>query len=135
MTQFLHLVIGDNLEETSRKVVEVVTKEGGVDEWGTTHNSIFGAAKDQACHFSQRKVLQTRPFGQKSIWVPEKRPNVVIGSNVVKPSKAVKLVGIWLDKTLTWKEQAAASVAKGQEWIINFRRLSQVAGGVGMTYI
>ncbi|KAJ6470023.1 hypothetical protein C8R45DRAFT_797681, partial [Mycena sanguinolenta] len=62
-------------------------------------------------------------------------PDLVIGGSIVKPSKAVKLVGIWLDEALTWKEQAAVAVAKGQEWIINFRRLSQVAGGVGATYI
>ncbi|KAJ6469934.1 hypothetical protein C8R45DRAFT_837005, partial [Mycena sanguinolenta] len=38
-------------------------------------------------------------------------------------------------RSLTFKEQAAAAVAKGQEWIINFRRLGRVAGGVGMTHI
>jgi hypothetical protein len=67
--------------------------------------------------------------------VPERRPNLVIGGNVVKPSGAVKLVGIWLDEKLTFKQQAAAAVAKGQEWMVNFRRLGRVAGGVGMAYI
>jgi hypothetical protein len=68
------LAIGNNLVETSRTVTDVVTRDGGADEWGMTHNSVFGAAKDQACHFSQCRVLQHQPFGQKSIWVPERRP-------------------------------------------------------------
>jgi hypothetical protein len=54
---------------------------------------------------------------------------------VVRPEKAVKLVGIWLDEKLTFKEQAAAVLAEGQEWLINFRRLACVKGGVGATYI
>ncbi|KAF7373394.1 RNA-directed DNA polymerase from transposon X-element [Mycena sanguinolenta] len=129
------LAVGNTLVETSGMVAEIVTKDGGVNEWGVTHNSVFGAAKDQACHFSQRKVLRRRPFGQKSVWEPERRPNLVINGHVVKPSKAVKLVGIWLDEKLTFKEQAAAAVAKGQEWIVNFRRLGRVAGGVAAAYI
>ncbi|KAF7337390.1 RNA-directed DNA polymerase from transposon X-element [Mycena sanguinolenta] len=129
------LAIGNTLVETSRMVTELVTKEGGVNEWGVTHNSAFGAAKDQACHFSQRRVQRDRPFGQKSVWEPEKRPNLVIDGHVVKPSTAVKLVGIWLDEKLTFKEQAAAAVAKGQEWVVNFKRLGRVAGGAGMNHI
>ncbi|KAF7346431.1 RNA-directed DNA polymerase from transposon X-element [Mycena sanguinolenta] len=110
--------------------------EGGWSERvGMTHNSTFGAAKDQVCHFSQRRVTQTRPFGQKSVMVPEKRPNLVIDGHDVRPSKAVKLVGIWLDENLTFKEQAAAAVAKGQEWVVNFKRLGKVTGGVGTSYI
>jgi hypothetical protein len=40
------LAIGDTFEETNQKIVETVTREGGVNEWGMSHNSIFGAAKD-----------------------------------------------------------------------------------------
>jgi hypothetical protein len=129
------LAIADTLVETTRMVREVVMKEGGADEWGVTHNSVFGAAKDQVCHYSQRKVLQTRPFGQTSVWIPERRPNLVINNVVVKPSKAVKLVGIWIDEKLTFKEQGAAAIAKGQEWLVSFRRLARISGGVGPTYI
>ncbi|KAJ7105069.1 hypothetical protein C8R43DRAFT_822879, partial [Mycena crocata] len=53
----------------------------------------------------------------------------------VKPSAAVKLVGIWIDAKLTWREQGAAAIAKGHEWLVNFRRLARVSGGVGATYI
>ncbi|KAJ7342559.1 hypothetical protein DFH08DRAFT_811643 [Mycena albidolilacea] len=50
-------------------------------------------------------------------------------SNVVKPSGAVKLVGIWLDEKLIFKQQAAVAVAKGQEWMVNSRRLRHIVGG------
>ncbi|KAJ7653535.1 hypothetical protein DFH06DRAFT_994305, partial [Mycena polygramma] len=116
-------------------VQKVVEKEGGADEWGETHNSKFGKEKDQVCHYSQRTILQARPFGQRSIRVPEARPNVVLNGVVVKPTKAVKLVGIWLDEKLTFREQGAAALAKGQEWLVNFRRLARMARGVGAAYI
>ncbi|KAJ7780702.1 hypothetical protein DFH07DRAFT_690971, partial [Mycena maculata] len=39
------LAIGDSLRETTRAITELIMKQGGVDEWGVTHNSQFGAAK------------------------------------------------------------------------------------------
>ncbi|KAJ7187283.1 hypothetical protein C8R46DRAFT_823260, partial [Mycena filopes] len=39
------LAIGKNLVETSKALEDLVTEEGGVNEWGVTHNSVFGAAK------------------------------------------------------------------------------------------
>ncbi|KAJ6568287.1 hypothetical protein DFH09DRAFT_809313, partial [Mycena vulgaris] len=129
------LAIGDTLQETNQVIVDVVTRAGGVNDWGLSHNSVFGAAKDQVCCFSKRTVLQRRPFSQKSIHVPEQRPNLVINGVVVKPSKAVKLVGIWLDEGLTFKEQNAAMLAKGHEWNVMFRRLAHVSKGVAFTYI
>ncbi|KAJ7134460.1 hypothetical protein C8R44DRAFT_609930, partial [Mycena epipterygia] len=129
------LAIGKDLRATSQAIAEVVTREGGVNEWGETHNSVFGAAKDQACHFSTRRRLVAQPFGQKSKWLPEKRPDIVINGLVVKPSKAVKLVGIWLDEGLTFKVHGAAALARGHEWLVNFRHLARVSGGVGATYV
>jgi hypothetical protein len=67
--------------------------------------------------------------------MPEKRPDLVIDGVVVKPSRAVKLVGIWLDEGLTFKEQGAAAVAKGHEWLVMFRRLAKVSKGVRATWM
>ncbi|KAJ7780701.1 hypothetical protein DFH07DRAFT_729258, partial [Mycena maculata] len=60
---------------------------------------------------------------------------MVLNGTVVKPEKAVKLVGIWLDENLTFKQQGAAALAKGHEWLVNFRRLARVTGGVGPAYV
>ncbi|KAJ7173825.1 hypothetical protein C8R46DRAFT_824225, partial [Mycena filopes] len=103
--------------ETSGKLEELVTKAGGVNEWGVTHNSVFGAAKDQVCHYSKKM----------------RRPNLVIDGHIVRPSAAVKLVGIWIDAKLTFKEQGAAALAKGHEWVVKFRRLAKVSGGMSAT--
>ncbi|KAJ7431480.1 hypothetical protein FB451DRAFT_975415, partial [Mycena latifolia] len=62
-------------------------------------------------------------------------PNLVINGVVIKPSKAVKLVGVWLDEDLSFKVQGAAMVAKSNEWIATFRRLAQVSKGVALKYI
>ncbi|KAJ6586357.1 hypothetical protein DFH09DRAFT_910859, partial [Mycena vulgaris] len=113
------LSIGDTLQETNQAITEIVTKEGGVDDWGRTHNSVFGVAKDQVCCFSKRR----------------KHPNLIINGVTVKPSKAVKLVGVWLDEGLTFREQAAATIGKGHEWLVAFRRLAHVSKGVGLAYV
>ncbi|KAJ7118338.1 hypothetical protein C8R44DRAFT_625942, partial [Mycena epipterygia] len=55
---------------------------------------------------------------------------MVISGVEVKASKAVKLVGIWLDEGLTFKEQGAAVVAKGHEWLVAFRRIANVSKGI-----
>ncbi|KAJ6492786.1 hypothetical protein C8R47DRAFT_956458, partial [Mycena vitilis] len=137
ISEIVRIVIGldqgDPLSTTAA-VKSVVEKEDGADNWGETHNSEFGEAKDQGCHFSQRRVLQARPF-QPSIWVPEPRPALILRGKRVKMESAVKLVGIWIDEKLTFKEQAAAALAKGQAWLVQFRRLARVSGGVGATYI
>ncbi|KAJ7321928.1 hypothetical protein DFH08DRAFT_712554, partial [Mycena albidolilacea] len=110
-------------------------REGGVNKWATEHNSEFRAAKDQVLHLSQRRVLQAQLFRQEAKWVLERRPNLDIAGYTMKSSKAVKLVGIWLDENLTFKEQGAAAVAKGQEGVVNFRRLGKVVGGVHLVWI
>ncbi|KAJ7198264.1 hypothetical protein GGX14DRAFT_305650, partial [Mycena pura] len=53
----------------------------------------------------------------------------------IKPSKAVKLVGVWLDEDLSFKVQGAAMVAKGNEWVAAFQRIAQVSKGVALKYI
>ncbi|KAJ7707570.1 hypothetical protein B0H17DRAFT_849479, partial [Mycena rosella] len=45
-----NLAIGDTLEETTQKIRDVVTRRGGVNEWGVESNSEFGATKDQVIH-------------------------------------------------------------------------------------
>ncbi|KAJ7029315.1 hypothetical protein C8F04DRAFT_928205, partial [Mycena alexandri] len=116
------VAIGKTLVATTAALVKLVTKKGGVDEWGATHNSVFGAAKDQVCHLTRR-------------WVRETGPSLVINGAIVRPSSEVKLVGVWLDERLDFKAHGAAMIAKGHQWLVNFRRLAKVSGRVGATYI
>ncbi|KAJ7019013.1 hypothetical protein C8F04DRAFT_903993, partial [Mycena alexandri] len=48
----------------------------------------------------------------------------------IPPSDAVKLVGVWIDKDLKFWEHGAAALAKGHEWLVKFRRLAKVSGGM-----
>jgi hypothetical protein len=121
------LTIGDSLRDTTRKMQEFITKSAGVNETAVTHNSDFGAAKDQLAHFSQRKVQVRNVLTQRLEWKREERPRLVMDGVTVRPLKAVKLVGIVLDKNLTFKEQAAAAM--------NFQRIARVSGGVGPAFV
>jgi ribonuclease HI len=47
----------------------------------------------------------------------------------------VKLLGIHIDQELRWKEQAAAALGKGQDWLVQFGRLARVSKGVSMKYV
>ncbi|KAJ7107076.1 hypothetical protein C8R44DRAFT_941591 [Mycena epipterygia] len=57
----------------------------------------------------------------------EKKPSCRLE---VKASKAVKLVGIWLDKGLTFKEQGVVAVGKGHEWLVVFQRIANISKGI-----
>ncbi|KAJ7706967.1 hypothetical protein B0H17DRAFT_863850, partial [Mycena rosella] len=54
---------------------------------------------------------------------------------VIKPSKAVKLVGIWLDEKLTFQVQGTTMLMKGHEWLVTFHRLAKVSRGVALAYM
>ncbi|KAJ7641360.1 hypothetical protein FB45DRAFT_686638, partial [Roridomyces roridus] len=58
-------------------------------------------------------------------------PVLKLNGAEVQPMEAVKLVGVWLDENLTFKQQAAAAQGRGHEWLAKFRRIARVSGGVG----
>ena len=48
---------------------------------------------------------------------------------------SVTFLGLHIDRELRWKEQIAAAIGKGREWLRQCGRLAKMSGGVsGLLY-
>ena len=65
---------------------------------------------------------------QKRILQP--RNNLVLNGQIVKLATTVKFLGLHIDRELKWKEQMAAAIRKGREWLRQCCRLAKTTGGV-----
>lgn len=110
------IAIGSNFRETHETLENIMTRDGGALDWAETHNCTFGIDKFQLVDFTRRKAV-------------EQGPPIDLGEHEVNPKRTAKLLGIWVDAELKWREQAANAIKKGQEWINGFRRLSKVSAG------
>ena len=50
------LVTGKNFNDMNEKLKVVMNREGGVMEWATSHNYLFGIEKFQLLDLSRRKI-------------------------------------------------------------------------------
>ena len=55
---------------------------------------------------------------------------MILNGHQIRSQPVVKLLGIHINNKLRWKEQAAAALGKGQDWLIQFGRLAKVSKGV-----
>ncbi|CAK5283151.1 unnamed protein product, partial [Mycena citricolor] len=100
----------------------IITGSGGIDDWAADHNAIFGPAKYQLLDASRRLTPATFQPHKR---VPEPRPNLRLGTHLIKPASSVKLLGIHIDQQLRWKEQRAAILRKGQAWLSKVGRFGK----------
>ena len=121
------LVTGVDFEDTHSKLREVMTREGGVLDWAASHNCEFGMEKFQLLDLTRRKIKDlNRP--RKRIALP--RCDLKLNGQIIKLSTVVKFLGIQIDRELRWKEQVAAVIGKGREWLRQCKRLAKTSGGV-----
>jgi hypothetical protein len=120
------LVIARTFAETHYILHDIMMKMGGIFEWARDHNCEFGIEKFQLFDFSRQ--LTTHPLSRKR--VPIQRPSLQLGTQTIKSQTHVKFLGILVDNTLRWKEQHAAALAKGQDWVMQFARLAKPTKGV-----
>ncbi|CAK5279173.1 unnamed protein product [Mycena citricolor] len=122
------IATGKDFKETHQKIRDMLERPGGLAEWARSHNTTFGPAKYQLVDLSRRRVK--KPF-QPNKTMPEPRPDMKLGSHKIISAPAVKLLGVWIDRELRWKEQAAAAIAKGHTWLNQVSRLARPSHGVG----
>ena len=121
------LVTGQNFKVTHAKLKDMMLRKGGILEWAETHNCTFGMEKFQLLDLTRQKVKDpVRP--QKRI--PQPRFNLILNEQIIKSTTAVKFLGIHIDRELRWKEQIAAAIGKGREWLRQCKRLAKTSGGV-----
>ena len=121
------LVTGQDFADTHVKLKDTMLSEGGVMEWAETHNCTFRIEKFQLLDLSRKKVKDPmRP--RKRIPLP--RHNLTLKDQTIKSTMRVKFLGLHIDRELKWKEQIAAAIGKGREWLRQCKRLAKNSGDV-----
>ncbi|KAF5383195.1 hypothetical protein D9615_004913 [Tricholomella constricta] len=72
-------------------------------------------------------------LGPSTLRVPT--PKVDLGNHRIESKTSAKFLGVLVDNTLRWKEQCAAALAKGHDWMIQFGRLARVTQGVSAPHV
>ena len=120
------LVVAKTFAETHRRLKEIMERIGGIFDWARKHNCEFGIEKFQLVDFSRRLVPNPLNTRKK---IPIGRPSLRLGTQVIKSQGHAKFLGVLVDNSLRWKEQNAAALAKGQDWVLQFGRLSKPTKG------
>ena len=121
------LVTGGDFDTTHNKLKDIMNREGGIMSWAVSHNCSFGLDKFQLLDMSRRKVADPlKP--RKRIPVPRKA--MMLNGQSIKSSTSVKFLGLHIDRELRWKEQIAAAIGKGREWLRQCSRLAKTSGGM-----
>jgi ribonuclease HI/endonuclease/exonuclease/phosphatase family metal-dependent hydrolase len=116
---------------THEKLRDVMDKPNGIFDWATIHNCEFGVDKFQLLDFT-RKTLP-HPFNTRKR-IPYPRKALKLKNRSIPSKDTARFLGVVLDNKLTWKEQGAAALAKGQDWIIRFQRIARTTKGVHAKY-
>ena len=112
---------GPTFANTHAQLTDIMEKEGGVLEWARLHNCSFGVEKFQLLDASRRRNLLRTPL--------------VLGQQSIASQTSAKFLGVIVDNQLRWKEQGAAALRKGQAWVGQICRLSQVTKGVSRAHM
>jgi hypothetical protein len=121
------LVTGRDFHITHNKLRDIMNREGGILDWAASHNCSFGIEKFQLVDLSRRKVRD--PF-QPRKRIPIPRADFMLNGQRIKSVRYVKFLGLHIDRELRWKEQFAAALGKGQDWVGQCGRIARPTGGV-----
>jgi ribonuclease HI len=121
------IVTGKNFTENHEKLKNIMTRDNGVLNWATSHNCEFNIEKFQLLDFS--KKLIPHPFLIKKR-IPAPRNTLKLNNHKIESKDTAKFLGVILDNKLNWKSQGASAIAKGQDWLIKFKRVAKTTGGI-----
>ena len=98
-----------------------MNRVGGILEWAQDHNCEFSIDKFQLLDIS-RKLIPHQLNPKKKIQIPQH--TLTLGNQCI-PSKGItKFLEVIVDNKLNRKGQCVATLTKGQDWLIQFRRLA-----------
>jgi hypothetical protein len=96
----------------------------GVSAWARIHNCEFGMEKFQLLDMSRKTIPHTlNP--RKRIQVP--RHTLTLNNFHILSKETAKFLGIIVNNKMNWKGQCAAALMKGQDWILQFSRITRAS--------
>ena len=117
---------GEDFEETTGRLVDMMIKADGGLRWSAAHNSRFEVTKSAVIHFSRKTIPDPEADNGR---IPTDRPMLILEGQVVQEVESYKYLGVQIDSQLRWKEQAQRATANATNWILQFRRLTKPATG------
>ncbi len=115
------LIHGETFDETHQKIKDIMERTGGILEWARDHNCEYGVEKFQLVDFTPKTwEVPPSPNNTTKRREPAMGNPVHIGAYIIHPKPAAKFLGVYIDAGLRWKEQGAAAIKKGDDWIIQF---------------
>jgi len=110
---------GDTAESNCRKL------EGIHDRcvaWARRHGAKFAPDKYQLIHFTRRKRDAREDLASP----------IRIGDHEIKPNTTLRVLGVWVDRKLQWKEQIKRAADKGQAAYEALSRITASTWGPSM---
>ncbi|SJL06758.1 uncharacterized protein ARMOST_10100 [Armillaria ostoyae] len=121
------LVQGKTFTETHQKIKDIIEQPRGILEWAAEHNCEYGMEKFQLIDFTTKtREAPPRPNTIVRRREPAIGTAIQIGQHNIHPKPVAKFLGVYIDAGLRWKEQGAAAIKKGDDWIIQFRCLARI---------
>ena len=113
----LLIATADNFEEAHRILANMMTRQNGVSDWSTSHNSPLEYSKLALIDFAHQSSTKTRP----QLTLPHK---------TIKPIASAKYLGVIFDQNLKWTVQLAHVTEKGSKWTAQIRRATRPSWGM-----
>ena len=105
----------------------MITCEGGGQEWSRNHNSKFEMSKLTLVGFSHQHTQDPARPGKT---VAEPRPNLILSDMTIKPAESHKFMGVAFNQELRWRVQAKRVVAKATKWTLATRQLARPVASI-----
>jgi len=122
------VAVGNDLDETTKKLKRMMTKEDGSIQWSREHNSKFEVSKSVILHATRKTQPDPEdPRGR----IPLDKPLLVIEGQQIREVGNFKYLGVQINTQLNWKEQAQRVTANATSWIMQYRRFTKPQTGVG----
>ena len=99
----------------------MMTRQNGVIDWSTSHNSPLEYSKLALIDFAHQAVKKPRT----PLHLPHK---------IIQPVTSAKYLGVIFDQNLNWKPQLAQVTAKGSIWASQIRRATCPSWGITLKY-
>ena len=119
-------MVGNDFEETTARLKQLMEKEEGRLEWSKSHNSKFEITKSAVIHFSRKSRADLEVVGNR---IPMFKPPLLVDGQAIMEVQSYKYLGLIIDAQIRWKEQAQRAVANATKWLLQYRRLTRPLTG------
>ena len=117
----LLIATADTFMEAHQILMDMMTRQNGVTDWSTSHNSPLEYNKLALINFAHQRNSQLR--------LP-----LQLLHKMLTPTTSAKYLGVIFDQNLNWKIQLAQVAEKGTKWSSQIHRATRPSWGITLKY-